>query len=390
MHARNYGTAPLALTLTGAISFGVLACGGGPKTVRIAVAGPLSGPSAHYGNEQLEGARVAVTQANAAGGVLGRQVEMVIVDDKGDVKKGGEAALDLAQDYSILAVVGHPNSSVAMLASDVYDQYHIPFIATVATTPKLTQKGNTWTFRICPTDELQGPLAAELAYTNMGKKTFALLDDGSAYGIGAAEQFGRKVETLGGKVLTLEQIVPGKQDYRDELGKIAQLKPEVLYFAGLYPEAARIVKQARELGMQATFMAPDGAYDPGFLAEAGPAAEGSIVSFLAASWEQSPRAKAFDKAYTATHPRVDPLAPYGYDAINVVLAAIKRAGKLDRSAIRAALADPGFSFDGVTGPIAFDKDRQLKDGRFYFYRVEGGVFHPFEAPAPPATPPTKP
>jgi branched-chain amino acid transport system substrate-binding protein len=362
------GTLGAALALIGA------GCSRTPQAIRIAAVGPLTGSSAPLWREQLDGARLAADQANAAGGVLGLKVELVELDDQADPQVAGPVAQKLSVDVSIVAVIGHPNSGSALIASDVYDQYHVPFVITSATNPKITRRNNRYTFRICPTDELQGPLAAEYAYNTLGKKSFVIVHDDTAYGEGVAQEFGRRVDSLGGALLALEEIKRGQKDFSDVLNKVKSLKPDVIYFGGLFFEAATFLKEAREMGIQSQFIAPDGAFDPGFISTAGPAAEGALLTFLAPPWDEVPSAAAFVKAYQARFGPVGGFSPYGYDAVNVVLAGIKKAGKVDRQALRDALADPSFQFEGVTGPITFDKNRQVKSGKFYFYRVEDGAF----------------
>lgn len=366
----------LGLGLAVAATVTLAGCSQQPKVIRIAVAGPMSGPNAVFGREQLNGARLAVEQANANGGVLGLPIEIQEIDDKADTEETGRLALEIGSDHSVLAVIGHPNSGPALLASDVYDQYKVPFVITVATNPKITNRGNTFTFRICPTDEMQGPLAAEYAFSKLGKKTIAILHDGSTYGKGASEEFGKRADSEGANIVLLEIAPRGQTDFGSLVAKLAEVKPDVIFFAGMFTEAADLLKEGRAKGVESIFMATDGVFDTAFIRNAGAASEGAYVTFLAPPWEEVPSAAAFVAAFSKKYGEVGPLCPYGYDAMNVVLEGVRRAGKAQRQAVQMALANPSFKLQGATGEISFDEDRQLKGGQFHLYQVKAGRFVP--------------
>ena len=367
----------LGLGLVAAVVAGVVSlsgCSGKPKVIRIAVAGPITGPYAVFGREQLNGARLAVEQANAAGGVLGLRVEIEEIDDKADTEETGRLALDIGSDHSVLAVIGHPNSGPALLASDVYDQYKVPFVITVATLPKITRRGNTFTFRICPTDEMQGPMAAEFAFAKLGKKNIAIIHDGSPYGKGASEEFGKRADSEGANIVLLETAPRGQTDFAAVVGKLAEVKPEVIHFAGMFTEAGYLLAQTRAKGVDAVFMATDATFDESFIRIAGAASEGAYVTFHSPPWDQVPSAAAFVATFEKQFGKVGPLSPYGYDAMNVVLEGIRRAGKAQRQALQLALANSSFRLQGATGEITFNEDRQLKGGQFSLYQVKTGRF----------------
>ena len=345
-----------------------------PKVIRIAGVGPLTGSQSEFGNDQVNGEELAVQEVNAAGGILGMKVEFVRMDDKADPTEAVSVAHKLGADSTIVAVVGHPNSGTAIPSSGIYEQYKLPLVVTTATNPKVTQQEFKYTFRICPTDDVQGSLAAEYAVQQIGKKQLAVIHDRTAYGQGIAEEFKKRAEELGAKIVAFEGVTEGQKDFSAVLTKIKGKKPEVLYFGGMYPEAGLIVKQARSAGIKAVFIAPDGTFDPEFIRIAGKEATGSIITFLAPPWSELSQASAFIQSYNQKFGEVGAFSGHGFDAVNVVLDAIKRAGKADRDAIRNALADPSFQYNGLTGSISFDEKGQLKAKNFFFYTVENDKF----------------
>jgi len=349
------------------------------QVIKIGSSGPLSGPQADLGQQLLNGARLAVDEANAAGGVLGAKVELVAMDDKADPKEAVSVANKLVADSSVVAVVGNPNSGTALPASPVYHQNGMPFVIAAATNPKITQQGFREVFRICPTDDMQGPQAANFAIEELKKTRIALLHDKSPYGQGLVGQFKKEAKRLGITSFVEEAtITAGDSDFSAVLTSLKEKNPDLIYFGGMYPEGGLLLRQSGTLGIKATFMGGDGSFDPQVIQVAGNAAEGAIFSFIAPPWDKIPEAKDFSDKYRARHSEIGAFSPYGYDSVNVVISALKKAGKVDRQAIIEALRAPDFSYKGVTGTIRFDEKGDAKDKRLYFYVVKDEKFELWE------------
>jgi branched-chain amino acid transport system substrate-binding protein len=343
------------------------------NVIRIGFVAPLTGDQAEIGIDMKNGALMAVEEANAAGGVLGKQLEFVPMDDKHDPKEAVAVAQKLITDPTVVAVVGHLNSNCSIPASKKYHEANIVMITPASTNPDLTLQGFPEVFRVCATDAVQGPFGAEFAIKQLGIKRIAIMHDRSQYGQGLAEQFRKGANQLGIKELTFEGITQGDRDFNAILTKIKTLNPEVIYFGGMYPEGGLLVKQMRELGIKAKFMGGDGIYVPGYIDIGGKAAEGSLMTFLAPPWDEFPTAKEFVAKFVPKYGQIKTYAPFSYDAANIVIDAIKRAGTTDRAAIVKALRETK-DFNGVVGITNFDEKGDTTTKAMYIYTVKGGKF----------------
>ncbi|MFX1445985.1 MAG: branched-chain amino acid ABC transporter substrate-binding protein [Promethearchaeota archaeon] len=353
-------------------------CAKKTKKIKIGIVGALTGPQATFGLDYLNAAKLAVNEANLEGGVLGKNIELVPMDDKADPKEAVSVAHKLVSDPDVVAVVGYPNSGNALPASKIFHENMVPLVITAATNPKITQQGFENLFRICPTDDIQGPAAADFAINILKKKNFSLIHDKTAYGQGLAEEFKRKLQMEGCEIVAYETITEGERDFTAILTRIIAKNQEVIYFGGMYPEGGLLLKQAKSLGSKAIFIMPDGCFDPELIFIAGDASEDIIVSFLAPPWNEIPNAKDFVKKFQAEYGELGAFGPFAYDAVNVVIEAIRRTGKSERMAIIKSLQSPDFQIDGITGRIEFDNNGQVKNKTFYFYTVENKKFKLFK------------
>jgi len=347
-------------------------------TLKIALVGPLTGGDAEFGRDAANGAQLAVDEANSQGGVLGKKIEIEIMDDKADPKEAVNAANKIVSDSAISAVVGHINSGTTIPASGVYNRGGIAMVTPSSTNPRITQQGFNNVFRICITDAMQGPFCAKLAMQKLGKKSFAVLHDKTAYGEGIASSFRDSAEKLGGKVLIFEGITKGDTDFSALLTKIRDLNPDAIFYGGMSPEGGLIAKQSNQLGLKATLMAPDGCLAPQFIKIGGAGAEGAIVTFLAPPWDKEPTAATFVKKYSEKYGDIKNYAPFGYDATWTVIKAIEKAKKADRNAVIDALRSSDFSHKGITGAIRFDKNGDVIGHDPYVYIVKNGKFEVFK------------
>jgi len=342
----------LALVLAGTF----VSCGGGSKDVVIGAVGPVTGAAATFGISTKNGDQLAVDEWNANGGVLGKQIKMVFADDKGDPAEGATVYTKLIQQDKAVAIVGTVMSKVSLAGAPICQAAKIPMVATASTNEKVTQVGD-YIFRACFIDNFQGIVGANFAFTNLkAKKAAAIFDVGNDYTKGLAEFFQKQFTTLGGKVVAFEAHDTGITDFKAQLTRIVQAKPDVIYCSDYYNDVALIAKQARELGFKGPMIGGDGWDSPDLVKIGGAAVEGCYFTNHYSKDDTRPVVQDFVKKYQAKFNAVpDALAVLAYDAMNITLNAIKTAGKTDGAAIKDALA--ATDLDAVTGHIKFDADR---------------------------------
>jgi len=349
-------------------------CAKKEEVIKIGGVGPLTGSQAEIGQDLINGEKLAVEEINAQGGLLGKKVELLAMDDKADPKEAVNVAHKFVSDPDIVAVVGHLNSGATLPASIVYHQANMVMLTPSSTNPKVTKQGFKNVFRACITDEVQGPLCASFAIETLKKEKIAVLHDKTAYGQGIAEQFTKTVIEKGKNLLLFEGITEGERDFMAILTKIKNLNPDLLFFGGIFPEGGIIIKQARQLGLKATFMTGDGCFAPEFMRIAGQASEGTVVSFLAPPWEEKKSASEFVATFKKKYGAVKTYAPYGYECVNIIAQAIKIAGKVERRTILEVMNDPDFYYEGILGRTQFDLYGDTKNKDLYFYVVKNGKF----------------
>lgn len=354
-------------------------CAKEEKVIKIGVAGPLTGDQAKVGQDMRNGVLLAVEDANSKGGVLGMKIEIVEMDDRHDPKEAVSVAQKLVADKNVVGVIGHLNSGCCIPASEIYKQAGMAMITPSATNPEVTsrQLSPNWgpknLFRVCLTDDVQGELAGRFAIERLKVKRAAVIHDKSAYGKGIAMEFEKAFRKYGGNVLTIEGITQGDEDFSAVLTKIKGMSPDLIYFGGMFREGGLIVKQARALGIRAIYMGADGLYTPEYIRIGGEAAEGSIMSFLAPPWDKFESVREFMRRYNERFGEIQTYAPYAYDATNILIEAIKRAGTTDRRKISEEVAKTR-DFKGITGNITFDEKGDNVNKKVYFYKVSQGKF----------------
>jgi len=341
------------------------ACGPQEKVLKIAVAVPLTGDMGTEGQGIRRAVEMAVEQANEAKR-FPFKLAAAPFDDRADPKEAVNVANLIISDPRIIAVVGHYNSGCAIPAAKVYARAPVAMISPAATNPEVTAQqlsadwlGPKMIFRVVPTDDVQGPSAAEFAIRRLGKRRMSLLHDKTPYGQGLAEEFKKTFIRLGGRIVTEDGISVGDKDFKALLTKIkgGGSRAEGIYFGGLYTEAGLILKQMRELGMNDpfVFISGDGAKTTGIFDVAGDAADGAYLSIPGVPVEDLPSAKKFvedyRKRWKGSGEEVKPFDHFGYEAANIVLAALSR-GATERSALIEELRKTDFT--GVLGVTRFD------------------------------------
>ncbi len=342
-------------------------------TVKIGVYLPLTGQMAFGGQLELEGIQMAHKEMPT---VLGKKVEIFIVDNKSDKVEAANAVKRLIDKEKVVAVIGTYGSSLAMAGGEVAEKARVPMIGTSCTNPLVTQ-GKKYSFRICFIDPFQGAGAATYAYKNLKLKTAALLVDVSNdYSVGLASFFTKSFTKLGGHIVTNLKYQAGDQDFTAQLTEIISKKPDVLFIPSYFAEGAIIMKQAKELGANFQIMGGDAMDNPQIVEIGGSAVEGFVHTtfpYDPSMKNMSPMAKKFTENWKKAFPDKEPNvnAALGYDTYLLVLDAIKRAGKAEPAAITTALAATK-GFMGVTGSTTINASHdaekpvglvQIKDGK---------------------------
>lgn len=354
-----------------ALPFSGTAAAKDDKPVKIAVCGPLTGDQGKQGQDTLHGVELAAAEWNGKGGLLGRPIVIVSGDDQHDPKQARSVAIKMAND-GVAGVIGHFNSSCTIPASDVYTENNIVMITPASTNPQVTDRGYANVFRVCGRDDQQGRVAARYAREVLKVSKVAILHDNTTYGKGLADEF-KKGLGAGVTVAYAGGITQGDLDYKAILANVKSAGPDLWFFGGIYPEAGRLAKQGREIGLSATFMSGDGTRDPEFLKIAGPAAEGAITTF-GPDHAALPTAKNFIAAYEKRFGEVGPYSIYAYDAANILFEGIRKAGSFDGEAVAGAIR--GREHAGAFGPISFDSKGDVKTAPYICWRVEKGQFVP--------------
>jgi branched-chain amino acid transport system substrate-binding protein len=364
----------LAVSLL-AVAAAAVGCSKESGDIKIGHVAPLTGGIAHLGKDNENGARLAVEEANAAGIKLGgKAAKFVLVaeDDQADPKVGTTVAQKLV-DAKVVGVVGHLNSGTSIPASPIYNQAGIPVISGSATNPKLTEQGFKNQFRVVGRDDQQGPAIASYLASEKKPKVVAVIDDATAYGEGIANEVEKTLKASSVEVLPREKGTDKTTDWKAVLTKLRGRNPDAVFYGGMDATGGPLLKQGRELGLQAVFAFGDGACTDKMKELAGDAAEGLLCSQagippLAAS-------KKFLEAYKKKFNQ-DPIlySPFTYDATNLLIEAMKKADSADPKKYLPELQK--ISYNGATGPIAFDDRGDRKDAEITIFTMKGGKIEP--------------
>jgi branched-chain amino acid transport system substrate-binding protein len=348
-----------AIALAGCASYSMAA-----DTIKIALAGPVTGAVAQYGEMQFVGANMAIEQINKAGGVDGAQLEGVVYDDACDPKQAVAVANKIVND-GISFVVGHLCSSSTQPASDIYEDEGILMITAASTSPDITARGYELIFRTIGLDNMQGPTAGNYIADHVKPKAVAVVHDKQQYGEGIATAVRDTLKEKGINVVAFEGINAGDKDFSALIAKLKRANVDFVYYGGYHPELGLLLRQAKEKGLTARFMGPEGVGNKEISAIAGPASEGMLVT-LPRSFDQDPKNQALVEAFKAK--KQDPSGPFvfpAYAAVQVIAEGIEKAGSTDTEKVAAALR--ANTFDTPTGSLAFDEKGDLKDFSFVVY-----------------------
>ena len=318
----------------------------------------LSGGVATYGQSVLNSINLAFQDQNKNGGLLGKQLKLITADNKSEAGESTSAITKLITQDKVVAVIGAVTSSNTKAAVPVSADQKIPLITPTATNAEVTinKDGslNKWVFRSCFLDPFQGKVAANFVTDTLKlKKAAVFIDQKDDYSKGLAAEFKKVMESTGGTITDTENYVGGDKDFKSTLTRIKASNPEIVFVPGYYNEVGLIVKQARELGMTVPFVGGDG-WDSAKLAELGGASNLNDTYFVNHMWAEDPATKPFADAYKAKYnAEPDALAALGYDAAEMLIAAIKTSGSTEPEKLRMALENTK-DFQGVTGVITVD------------------------------------
>ena len=357
------------------ISFAFTGCEA-KNEIKVAVAGPFTGPIAAFGEMIKRGAELKAKEINAAGGVNGKTLTLVFEDDTGKDKEASLVAERIASNRQILAVVGHFNSSCSLAGKPIYQRAGIVELSPGSTNVRVCA-GSDWTFRNLYRDDFQAAFAAKYIKNVLGDiQKVAVFFENDDYGSGLKDSFAAEAKELGLEIVGLEAYDRDNTDFKAQLTSIKSKQPHLIFLSGLYSQAGLIASQAREVGIAAQLFGADGVDSPDFLQIAGDAAEGTYVTTPFVFTPNDLKAQKMAIAFEEMHGSApDTWAALTYDAIGMIVEAIEKGGE-NRKAIRdhlASINSPEKGYDGITGLTYFDENgdctkpayvKIVKDGQF--------------------------
>ncbi|WP_378953020.1 ABC transporter substrate-binding protein [Pelosinus sp. sgz500959] len=326
--------------------------------IKIGMVYELTGNTASYGTSAADGAKLAFKEINASGGVLGKQIKIVTADNKGEPSESANAMTKVITQDKVVAVTGFTVSSCGIAGSAVAEDNKIPLVAAATVNPRVTVDEKTgkvknYTFRACFIDSFQGTVSANFALNSLKKsKSAIMIDNSSDYSKGLAQIFKDVFTKGGGQVVLEEAYLQKDQDFKSVLTKIKAQNPEILYLPGYYEDVGKIVKQARELGIMIPILGGD-AWDSPRLVEIGSpdSLNNTYFTNFYSVQDTNPASQAFVEAYKKEYNQLpDSMAAMGYDAVYLLVDAIKRANSVESAKIREALAATQ-DFKSVSGSM---------------------------------------
>ncbi len=329
--------------------------------VVIGLQGPLTGSAAVEGEMAKQCVETAALMVNEKGGVLdGRMIEIELVDDAAQPKAGALAAMKLVSMREVVASIATYGSSVTQPASDIYEKFEKVNIAYGATVTELSERGLKYFFRTCGRTDTQGMFFAQEVAPHFGAKRVAIMHDNTSFALGLAEEARKAVLDLGeAELVYFDAITPGESDYTVPLTRLRETNPDLFYFTGYFSEAGLIIRQAREIGIDAVFVGGDAAINEDFIRIAGlEYASGCYMTQEALiEYFTNPEAMEFKEKYQEAYGTLpsSPWSVYAADALMVIAEAIDKTGSTESDALVDYLKNEMEEFPSITGPIGFDE-----------------------------------
>ena len=342
--------------------------------IPIGVYAATSGSEAAFGQATVQGEKLAAEEINNSGGILGRKIRLVIEDDQGKAEEAASVVTKLITHDNVLAILGENSSNQSLAAAPICQASKVPMVSPSSTNPSVTKKGD-YIFRVCFTDPYQGKALAMFVRANLHATTAAILrDNKNDYSVGLAEVIRKEFTTLGGKIVAEQSYSGGDSEFRPQLTAIKSTNPQVLFIPGFYTEVGQIAIQARDIGMTIPMVGGDGWDSPTVIQIGGKSVDGCYFSDHYFVGEPRPVVQRF-VAEIRKRSGKDPDAnsALGYDALYTLTNAIKRAGSLDRKAIRDQIAATK-DYQGVSGVITMGPMRDpIKP--VAMIKIDGGTTH---------------
>ncbi|KAA0682792.1 ABC transporter substrate-binding protein [Roseomonas genomospecies 6] len=361
--------AKLAVTAA-AVALGTgLWAGAAQADITIALAGPMTGAAAAYGEQTRAGVEAAVADINAKGGLLGQKLVLTIADDACDAKQAVAAANKLVG-QNVAAVIGHVCSGASIAASNVYGEEGIVMISPTATSPQLTDRGLKNVFRVCGRDDQQGEVAARLIADRYKGKKVAIVHDKQAYGQGLADDVKRRLNAAGITETAFTSITAGEKDYSALITRLKSEGVEVLYYGGYDQELGLIARQSADQQFRPQIIGADGIQPQSYWNIAGETAEGTLFTF-SPDPQRNPAAKPVVEAMQAKNIRTDGFTLFAYAAVQTYAQAVQKANSAKSADVQKALR-AGPSFDTVVGSLSFDDKGDLKQPGYVFWAWKNG------------------
>ena len=373
--------------------------GAGGDKVRVGVFMSLTGSTANFGISSVNGIKMAADEVNAAGGINGKQIELLVQDDRSDASEAATIVTKFVTQDQVHAILGEVASSRSIAAAPIAQNAKVPMLTPSSTNPEVTKKGD-FIFRSCFIDPVQGAAIAQFAAKSLNAKTAAIMvDRKNDYSTGLEKVINETFTRMGGKIVAVQSYQEGDQDFNAQLTSLKGGNPEVIFVPGYYNDVGLIAKQARDKGITVPLIGGDGWDSTQLYAIGGQALNGSYFTNHYSPYDTDPKVQKFVNDYKARYNSLpDALAATAYDAAKIMFDAIKRAPSLEGAAIRDALAATK-EFPGVTGTVTFNEHRdavkpivmiEIKDGGTYAVKervtVEGAAM-PTAANTAPASAP---
>jgi len=365
----------LSLGLVASVLF-AFACqtGGGGDKVRIGVFMSMTGDTANFGISSTNGIKMAADEVNAAGGINGKQIELLVQDDRSDASEAATIVTKFVTQDQVHAILGEVASSRSIAAAPIAQNAKVPMLTPSSTNPEVTKKGN-FIFRSCFIDPVQGAAIAQFGAKSLNAKRGALMvDRKNDYSTGLQKVINEVFTRLGGQIVVTQSYQAGDQDFNAQITSIKGANPDIIFLPGYYGDVGLFAKQARDKGITVPIVGGDGWDSPSLYQIGGAALNGCYFSNHYSPDDADPNVQKFVNDYKARYGTVpDALAATAYDAARIMFDAIKRANSLDGTAIREALAATK-EFPGVTGKVTFNENRDAVKPIVMIKIQEGGKF----------------
>ena len=346
------------------------------KTVKVGLSAPLTGDWAEYGNDFKRSVTMVFDKVNKNGGINGQHIDLVVLDSRGDPKESVLIAQKLVADPEVIAEIGDFSSSSCMAAAPVYEKAGMTQLSPTASHMDFTKKGKNM-FRVVATQGYEGPFNARWAVKQLGKKKLATIYINNDWGVDANKYFVLEAKKLGAEIVAEEAFTPGEKDFTAILSKLKRLNPDLIYLPTFYADAAAILNQAKRMRFTPMVMANSSLFNQKTIELGGEAVEGIIIPANYFSTDPRPAAQEFTAAYEKLYGKVpNQFAALAYDAANLMVAALGKAGFDDRAKVAKALESLG-TIEGATGSLSYAEGHDpvkelvkitIKDGKWVLYQ----------------------